>query len=308
MTGGISGEHGSPGSWGCNNPLWHVGIGQFSIRVQIMRRLWSKLVVGALSNPSAAFAWASEEIRLNDNRRHRTRAGVTSRYAHSVSEFLDILEIPRRPGAQELKSYQDLYQQLVSRVNRLYGYAGSGRPPSVLAATDAEALYAIVVGTRPSIVVETGVSDGVSTATILSGLKQNGSGELYSIDYPDVGLPRLYGQEPGWVVPEELKSRWRFFPGRSVKLLSPLLGTLGGFDLFLHDSEHSYSNMSFELKLMVRSSVDGSVILADDAVANDAIYEARDMIAERTTGVAVLGGRFGGFRVRLSPGEPRRLS
>jgi hypothetical protein len=263
-----------------------------------LRRLWSKLIAGAISNPTTILAWMSEEIRLNDNRHHRTRSRAISGRGESLSEFLDDLDVQSRPSLEELVFFRAFYQQLARRVNDLYGYKGSGRPPSILAGGDAEALYSVVVGTRPSTVIETGVSDGVSTATVLLGLQRNGWGELHSIDYPKVGLPRLYGQQPGWVVPGELRSRWHLSAGRSVDLLSPLLERVGGCDLFLHDSEHSYSNMTFEFNLITGRARRGSIILADDAIANDAIFEARERIAEETTAVTVIGGRLGGFRVR----------
>jgi len=46
-------------------------------------------------------------------------------------------------------------------------------------------LYNLIRDTRPSIVVETGVASGVSTAYILQALEDNRKGKLYSIDLPN---------------------------------------------------------------------------------------------------------------------------
>ena len=48
-----------------------------------------------------------------------------------------------------------------------------------------EVLYAAVRARKPSVVVETGVAAGLSSACILAGLQRNGMGELYSIDLPN---------------------------------------------------------------------------------------------------------------------------
>ncbi|MDA4120471.1 MAG: hypothetical protein OK436_07790, partial [Thaumarchaeota archaeon] len=80
-----------------------------------------------------------------------------------------------------------------------------------------EDLYLICRTVKPTVVVETGVASGLSSAYILQALEDNASGRLYSIDLPDadteallgVVLTRLpEGRRPGWVVPEWLRARW----------------------------------------------------------------------------------------------------
>ena len=80
-------------------------------------------------------------------------------------------------------------------------------------------LYGLVRGLGPRVAVETGVCNGVSTAFLLLALERNGSGELHSIDLPEVageeyaketfwdgkgGAVIPPGKEPGWMVPAEL--------------------------------------------------------------------------------------------------------
>ena len=98
--------------------------------------------------------------------------------------------------------------------------------------------YAIVRLVKPDIVVETGVQAGISSAYILKALAKNNQGILYSIDLPDENiLMRIrresrHDMDSGWVIPEELKNRWRLIIGRSRDKLPPLLEILGNIDNF----------------------------------------------------------------------------
>ena len=103
------------------------------------------------------------------------------------------------------------------------------------------ALYTMIRILKPGIVIETGVFEGHSSLSILSALKENNKGFLYSIDLPSPDLPS--GKVPGWMVPEHLRKRWDLRAGKSSDLLPTLLLEVKDVDIFLHDSEHSYENM-----------------------------------------------------------------
>lgn len=136
-------------------------------------------------------------------------------------------------------------------------------------------IYAVVRALKPSIVVETGVASGVSTALTLQALSLNWEGELYSVDMPNLDpLARLpSGKEPGWLVPRDLRKKWHFVLGLSREKLGPLLQKLGSIDLFLHDSEHSYRNMLFEFELAWFFLREGGVLLAGDVTTNNAFRD-----------------------------------
>jgi predicted O-methyltransferase YrrM len=138
---------------------------------------------------------------------------------------------------------------------------------------------------RPAVAVETGVCNGVSTAFLLLALERNAEGELHSIDLPEVageeyeagtfwdgkgGAVIPPGKEPGWMVPEELRSRWQLVLGRSQDALPPLLERVGGIDFFMHDSEHSYECMSFEFATAWSALCPGGALVADDVNVNSA--------------------------------------
>lgn len=168
--------------------------------------------------------------------------------------------------------------------------------------------YALVRKREPDVVVETGVYNGVSTASILLALAANDRGRLHSIDNSRAlraglgdaesadgattdreldGRARHYrrerpscaepggarlvpDREPGWIVPDRLRDRWALTAGRSQRELPRLLADLGGIDVFLHDSEHSVSGMLFEFDLAYEWLRPGGLVLSSHVEWNDA--------------------------------------
>jgi len=132
--------------------------------------------------------------------------------------------------------------------------------------------YAAVRALRPETVVETGVASGVSSAYLLLALHRNQKGTLHSIEVGDPAyLPD--GKEPGWIVPEWLRSRWRLHMDDVMAVLEGLLRQLGQVEMFIHDSLHTYEQMMFEFKLAYPYLKRGGLILADDALWNPAFVE-----------------------------------
>lgn len=149
-------------------------------------------------------------------------------------------------------------------------------------------LYAIARTLEPRIVVETGVCNGFSTAFLLLAIEQNGAGELISIDLPEVAgkryAPETFwagkgpevipeGKEPGWVIPDRLKSNWTLIIGRSQEELPRLLRRIGTIDSFFHDSEHSYECMWFEFTHAYAALRGGGVLISDDVNKNSAFFD-----------------------------------
>ena len=126
---------------------------------------------------------------------------------------------------------------------------------------------------EPSVVIETGVAYGVSSAFILRALEENGRGVLHSVDLPP--LRREYERFWGIAVDEELRDRWSLHRGSSGRVLPELLRRTGAVDLFLHDSLHTYRNMRREFEALWPCLRRGGVILADDVERNRAFDELR---------------------------------
>lgn len=129
-------------------------------------------------------------------------------------------------------------------------------------------LYYLVRVLKPRVVVETGVFHGLTSAWILKGLHENGNGKLLSIDlprrdwnkfFPDKEMgPGAEGEDslpandqPGWIIPDNLKENWELYLGPSQQHLEKCLSS-GNVDLFIHDSDHSYHVMEYECQLALK--------------------------------------------------------
>jgi predicted O-methyltransferase YrrM len=187
-----------------------------------------------------------------------------------------------QPLLDELRSKRASFDQRVQGETRGWRYVFGN-----LREEEAINLYAMLRKTKPEVVVETGVCNGFSSSFILSALEHNRSGRLYSVDFPEVagetpsgtfwegkiGAVIPSGEQPGWIIPDRLRSRWRLSLGRSQDVLPPLLKELGAIDCFMHDSEHSYECMSFEFNAAWPVMRAGGSLVADDFLWNDAFPE-----------------------------------
>ena len=145
----------------------------------------------------------------------------------------------------------------------------------------ATALYAFVKNIKPKLIIETGVASGFSSRVILEAMEENHIGKLISIDLPnyankegfydqDGTFDRTYTPKKpgvGWLVPNKLKHRWNLLLGNSQKILPNIKGSP---EIFLHDSDHSYTNMTYEFRWAIKKT---KYLLADDVTRNDAWTE-----------------------------------
>lgn len=132
--------------------------------------------------------------------------------------------------------------------------------------------YALARALAPDVIVETGVSSGISSTYLLWACRLNGKGHVYSIDINN----REYlapGNDIGWIVPEHLKTRWTLLLDDSRVILPNLLSQLGRVDLFIHDSSHTYEDMKFEFETSYPYIRSGGLLLSDDANFNEAFSE-----------------------------------
>ena len=140
-------------------------------------------------------------------------------------------------------------------------------------------LYLLVRYLKCNTVVETGVLHGFGTAFILLALKHNNWGKLISVDLP--GIPGTYsdqgtaplppGMDPGWLIPDDLKARHVMHFGTSMDLLPEIFqGLDSSFEMYLHDSDHSYVNMMYEMSLAWMNLSEGGLIVCDNVEYNPA--------------------------------------
>lgn len=137
--------------------------------------------------------------------------------------------------------------------------------------TLARCLYVLCRALTPTVVVETGVANGMSSAFILQALRVNRHGTLHSIDLP------LPGKNPGMIgvlIPNELRSRWHLHLGSSRRALPHIVrGHI--VDIFVHDSLHTYRNMRREFDVAWPRIRPGGVLVSDDVDGNPAFDELR---------------------------------
>jgi predicted O-methyltransferase YrrM len=145
-------------------------------------------------------------------------------------------------------------------------------------------LYIAVRTGKPKIAIETGVLHGMTTLFLLRAMEKTGRGRLISIDLPsyeDGGpsnkdgyyaiLPR--GKQPGWTVPAGRYPNWDLKLESSRDVLPRLSSEVGGIDFFLHDSEHTFSTMWFELDWAWEHLNPGGQLFCDNIEASTAFQD-----------------------------------
>lgn len=138
-------------------------------------------------------------------------------------------------------------------------------------------LYTIVRALKPMTVVETGVGIGLSSHYVLEALERNNHGRLTSIDLPNADpnwtLPAH--SAPGQLVPQALRGRWELIIGDARSALPDVLSRLNKLDVFFHDSEHTYSNMTMECEIALKYLEPSGLLISDDSMWNTAILDIR---------------------------------
>ena len=157
---------------------------------------------------------------------------------------------------------------------------------------DAQFLYWAVRHAKPRTIVQTGVSNGLSSAFLMLALAKNGpEGRLHAIDLPHIfdpddplwtrigglhGVVIPEGKSSGWIVPDIYRDRFTVEAGDAKVLLPPLVDRLDRIDMFFHDSDHTYRHMMFEFEQVARKLASNSTIIADDISWNTSLWDYAD--------------------------------
>lgn len=109
---------------------------------------------------------------------------------------------------------------------------------------------------RPSIVVETGMGNGMSAKRILSAFKEYNleNSKLYSFDVDPIVASSTLTDDP----------QFNLILINSSKDFSKKMYEIGRIDLFYHDSDHSYENQIFEYNIAWEILRDGGILATDD--------------------------------------------
>lgn len=166
--------------------------------------------------------------------------------------------------------WRDIASELQTQGLRfgLQTYGGYGDAAISLA----RAICCTVMHLRPSVVVETGVAQGVTSRIVLEALNRNDRGHLWSIDLPHLFERDLHAQI-GAAVPDSLRGRWKYIEGSSRRRLPGLLRSLAQVDLFIHDTLTSARNTRFEMEQTLNSLASGGIMIIDDINTHQAFAD-----------------------------------
>lgn len=219
-------------------------------------------VTYALKHPGYALNTIIRELTLSDE---RFLGQITTLSPRQIRNFLD--EPTNTPEfANHIRSATEQFRLLSIESADLYAKKVLNQ-------------YAVVRALKPQCIVETGIANGVSSSYLLLALHKNGHGRLHSIGLSDPAfLPP--GKEPGWLVPDWLRYPWQTHLGDACEILPRLAAQLPDISIFIHDSLHTYDHMMWEFKTIYPHLQSGGLLLADDALWNEAFSDfARDVNA-----------------------------
>lgn len=131
-----------------------------------------------------------------------------------------------------------------------------------------ELLHILVRIRQPKTVVETGVAAGWSSATILSAMRQNGGGQLWSSDFPYVTRTQNVTDEIGLLVPPELRANWHLSIDGDRANLPRILDAVETIDIFHYDSDKSHHSREWALNIVRPKLAPDAVLIFDDIQDN----------------------------------------
>lgn len=120
-------------------------------------------------------------------------------------------------------------------------------------------LYALVRLLQPSNLLETGVGNGHSSYFLLRALVANGAGTLHSTEIAD---------DAGALLDPAERERWQLHlldRRKKRKSFLQVLERLPQLEIFLHDSDHTYQWLTFELEAARAKLARPGLMLVDDA-------------------------------------------
>jgi predicted O-methyltransferase YrrM len=203
------------------------------------------------------------------------------------SELRDVMEeastVPGFDQVMERKAYIEKYLDELKERYQSHYVAGW------VSLRDAQFLYWAVRRLKPKTIVQTGVSNGLSSAFMMLALAKNGpDGRLHVIDLPAIfdpndsawtqrgtvyGVVIPQGKASGWMVPDIYRDRFEVQIGDAKVLLPGQIDRLDTFDMFFHDSDHTYQHMIFEFEQAMRKLTPNGVIVADDISWNASLWD-----------------------------------
>jgi hypothetical protein len=180
-----------------------------------------------------------------------------------------LLSVYLSVGPSEIAALRQEYDELTVEIYRRYEDRYLTYPRSwAVGEGSAFLLYAIIRTTCPATVLETGVANGHSSFYILNALRRNSSsGVLHSVDISsNVGILIDPGEKTRWDL--HLLSN-----SAPKKQFLEVLRSLPALDVMLHDSDHTYRWMRFELEAALGKMSASGLVFSDDADLSFALLD-----------------------------------
>lgn len=233
-------------------------------------------------------------VLLKKTLTEQQREAVTSALINKIELKCGLGKNVLKKYHDELKNNHELIDYITTSLKNLQN-TGAFNP------TFQTVIYALIRHLMPENVVETGVANGVSSTIILTALDLNKKGKLHSVDLPTTyweNTPyrnedkvQVKNNDVGWIIPQNLRSRWMLNIGKSEEKLPDIFNHIKKCEIFFHDSEHSYENMMFEFKVAWPNLTKGGIIIADDVHRNKAFGDFANRY--KTEIISLKIGQFG---------------
>ena len=187
-----------------------------------------------------------------------------------VSEFASDTNCPVKVSTANIEAGAKVFESIVSEKSG----ANFGKNFDCEVGL-ASFLYAQIIESKPSVVVETGVANGITTNVIMKALEKTG-GVLHSFDV-DPRTENVYKGNGLWT--------FHLLKGHLEKDLERQISNIGKVDLWIHDSNHGYQWQAFEYNLAVSTLNSNGLIVSDDIDASTAWGLASNSIFKESFGV-----------------------
>ena len=232
-----------------------------------------QIIKKSIFKPGLMIELAEEKSEMKDDEKFRKHE-----YNFDFESVNDFFE-QKYPDADitkfelELKEIDDIVEQFFRKLkNKEYPSKEMPYPIDYsISSNSRKFLYILCRITKPKNVIETGVAYGLSSFYILSALNRNEFGKLTSID--SVFRPWQSEEMIGSIIPRNLRKRWKLVLGKSNEKLLDEFKKTEDVEIFIHDSLHSYKNMTFEFSCAIDNIKNNGIIISDDILDNDAFYD-----------------------------------
>ena len=119
--------------------------------------------------------------------------------------------------------------------------------------------------------LDCGVAAGWSSLSILEGIKKKKFNKLISNDMPY--MFRNNHDKIGFLIPNELKKKWKLFKMPDRLILKTIFETYGKFDVCHYDSDKTYYGRLWSYKLIFKNLRNKGLLISDDINDNEAFID-----------------------------------